>query len=49
MHVVDCWRFQWLFPEVVVDSDILFDHKRNEEIFEKLKVELFEEKLRRYK
>jgi hypothetical protein len=34
---------------VRTDEYTLFDHKRNEEILEELKVETVDEKLRRYK
>jgi len=47
--VVDCGRFQWLLPEIVLTVTSFFDHKRNEDILEKLKIEPVEEKLRRYK
>jgi hypothetical protein len=32
-----------------LDEEIHFDHRRNEDILEELKVEPFEEKVRRYK
>jgi hypothetical protein len=32
-----------------LEEDILFDHRRNEEILEELKIEPFDEKRRRYK
>jgi hypothetical protein len=47
--VVDCGRFQWLFPEIVLRVTSFFDHKKNEDILETLKVEPVDEKLRRYK
>jgi hypothetical protein len=47
--LVDCGRFQWLFPEIVLTVTSFLDHKRNEDILEKLKVEPVDEKLRRYK
>jgi hypothetical protein len=47
--VVDCGRFQWLFPEIVLTVTSFFDRKRNEAILEKLKVEAVDEKRRRYK
>jgi hypothetical protein len=42
----DCYQSWWNFSEQ--SGYTLFDHKRNEEILEKLKVEPAEEKLRNW-